>query len=119
MVIQCPTVSSVEEGPYSGEVACEAKQVDKDVESVQAPISSVVQDPGATQTPVPKDPKPGQTPNLARTVIVEQVVELVLVKESFGATTSSARMGRAYLALILFCIILTSVLFIFPVFLPF
>ena len=42
MVIQCPTVSSVEEGPHSGEVACEAKQVDKDVESVQAPISSVV-----------------------------------------------------------------------------
>ena len=42
MVIQCPTVSSVEEGPYSGEVACEAKQVDKDVKSVQAPISSVV-----------------------------------------------------------------------------
>ena len=84
VVIQHPTISSVEEGLPSGEVASEAKQVDKDAKFVQAPISSVVQDLGATQTPIPKDPKPGQSPSLARTVIAEQVVELVVVEESFA-----------------------------------
>ena len=69
VVTQPLIVSGVKEGLPSGKVTREAKQVVRDAESVQAPISSVVQDLGATQTPVPKDPKPGQTPNPARTVV--------------------------------------------------
>ena len=51
----------MEKGLPNGEVAGEAKQVVKDVKFVQAPISPIIQDPRATQTPVPKDPKLRQT----------------------------------------------------------
>ena len=98
MVTQPPTISSMEEGLPNGEVAGEAKQVVKDVKFVQAPISPIIQDPRATQTPVPKDPKLRQTPSLARIVIAEQAVELMVAKESFGDITSSIRTGRPYLA---------------------
>ena len=50
------TTSSMDKGFPSGEMAGEAKQAVKDVESVLASTSSVVQDPEATQSPVPKDP---------------------------------------------------------------
>jgi len=42
VVTQPPTVFGVKEGLPSGEVIGEAKQVVKDAEFVQAPISSVV-----------------------------------------------------------------------------
>ena len=50
---------------------------------MQAPISLVVQDLEATQTPIPKDPKSRQIPTPTKTVIVEQTVELMVAKESF------------------------------------
>ena len=106
----------MEEGLPSGKVTGEAKQVVKDAESMQAPISLVVLDPRAAQTPVPKDTKLGQTPNPPRTVVTEQAVELMVAMESFGATTTFTRMGRPYLALYSFLHILTSILFIFPFF---
>ena len=98
VVTQPPTISSVEEGLPNGEVAGEAKQVVKDVEFVQAPISPIIPDPRATQTTVPKDPKLRQTPSPARIVIAEQAIELMVAKESFGDITSSIRTGRPYLA---------------------
>ena len=64
---------------------------------------------------VPKDPKFGQTLNPAEIVITKQTVELVVAKESFGATTSTTRTGRPYLILHSFLNILASALFIFPV----
>ena len=49
-----------------------------------------------TQSPVPKNPNSGQTPNLTKTVIAEQTVKLVVAKESFRAITSSTRTGKPY-----------------------
>lgn len=49
----------MEQGSPNGEVAREAKQVVKNAKSVQAPISLVVQDLEATQTPILKDLKSG------------------------------------------------------------
>ena len=94
----------MEEGLPNGEMAGKAKQVVKDVKFVQAPISPIIQDPRATQIPVPKDPKLRQTLSPARIVIAEQAVELMVAQESFGDITSSIRTGRPYLAPFFFCI---------------
>lgn len=82
---------------------------------MHAPTFLIVQDPEATQTLVLKDPKFGQTPNLIKTTIAEQIVGFVVTKESFGATISSTRIGRPYLALHSFLNILAFVLLIFPI----
>ena len=54
---QPSTVSSVEKGLPSVEMAREAKQAVKDAESVPTPTSSIVQNLEATQSSFPQDPK--------------------------------------------------------------
>ncbi|KAL0012618.1 hypothetical protein SO802_007726 [Lithocarpus litseifolius] len=56
--------------------------------------AQVVQDPEATQSPIPKGPKYGQTSSPTKTVMAKQTVEIVMAKESLGVTTSSTRKAR-------------------------
>lgn len=87
---QPSVISGVEKGVSSVEVTRETDQVPGGIKGAEpgwALSSSIVKDPKATQTSVPKDPTSEQTPSLARTMIAEQYPGLI--KESVGATTSS------------------------------
>jgi len=48
-----------------------------------------VQDPEALQPPVPKDPKPMQTPSPTKIVTLEPTTEFALGKESLEGASSS------------------------------
>ena len=96
MTAQFATPLGVEKEPPSGVVAEEVEQAVKDAQSTLPSTPLAVQDPETFQPPVPRDPKPMQTPSPTKTMTLEPTIEPTLGKESLGGASSSTQASKPH-----------------------